>query len=94
MRTGRGIAAGDAGLSADDSLTVYSSRRATRRAGGIGDGVSGIGDGRRRVGAAASEAAMTAVFHDGRDPISLEPLGMPYTQLMPGEVGTLWPGTT
>lgn len=81
----RHIAAGDAGLSADDSLTAYYKQTGNPSGRWIGGGLNALGDGRLGVGAAVSEAAMTAVFRDGRDPVTLEPLGTPYKQVVPGD---------
>ncbi|WP_034622986.1 MobF family relaxase [Cellulomonas sp. URHE0023] len=81
----RHVAAGDAGLSADDSLTAYYEQTGNPSGRWIGGGLDALGDGRLRSGAAVSEAAMTAVFRDGRNPVTLEPLGTPYKQIVPGE---------
>ncbi|WP_235523258.1 MobF family relaxase [Cellulomonas sp. Root485] len=81
----RHVAAGDAGLAAGDSLAAYYELTGNPHGRWIGGGLSALGDGRLRVGAAVSEAAMTAVFRDGRDPITFEPLGKPYKQIVPGE---------
>ncbi|WP_041574346.1 MobF family relaxase [Cellulomonas gilvus] len=81
----RHIAAGDAGLFAGDSLTAYYEQTGNPSGRWLGGGLGALGGGRLQVGAAVSEAAMTAVFRDGRDPISIEPLGTPYRQLVPGE---------
>ncbi|WP_235522465.1 relaxase domain-containing protein [Cellulomonas sp. Root137] len=81
----RHVAAGDAGLAAGDSLTAYYELTGNPHGRWIGGGLSALGDGRLRVGAAVSEASMTAVFRDGRDPITFEPLGTPYKQIVPDE---------
>ncbi|MEZ0446869.1 MobF family relaxase [Cellulomonas sp. ICMP 17802] len=81
----RHVAAGDAGLSAGDSLTAYYEQTGNPQGRWMGGGPTALGDGRLRVGAAVSETAMTAVFRDGRDPITFEPLGTPYKQVVLGE---------
>lgn len=81
----RHVAAGDAGLSAGDSLTTYYEQTGNPPGRWIGGGLNTLGDGRLRAGTAVSEAAMTAVFRDGCDPITVEPLGTPYKQIVPGE---------
>lgn len=81
----RHVAAGDAGLSAADSLTAYYEQTGNPTGRWIGGGLHALGGERLEVGAAVSEAAMTAVFRDGRDPVTLEPLGTPYKRFVPGE---------
>ncbi|WP_235523308.1 MobF family relaxase [Cellulomonas sp. Root485] len=81
----RHVAAGDAGLSAGESLTAYYEQTGNPGGRWLGSGLLAVGEGQLRRGAAVTERAMTAVFRDGRDPITGTPLGTPYARLRPGE---------
>ena len=76
----RHIAAGDAGLSAAESLTAYYEASGNPPGRWYGTGPASLGtDGARlRPGDRVSEDSMAAVFGAGHDPISDEPLGRPY----------------
>ncbi|WP_156388101.1 MobF family relaxase [Cellulomonas sp. Root137] len=81
----RHVAAGDAGLSAGESLTAYYEQTGNPAGRWLGSGLPTNGGGQLRSGTAVTERAMTAVFRDGCDPMSREPLGKPYAQIRPGE---------
>lgn len=76
----RHVAAGDAGLGASTSLTAYYEQTGNPRGRWMGGGLAGLGDGTRRLaqGDAVTEKAMTAVFRDGRDPLTDDALCRPY----------------
>src|SRR5665647_306498 len=77
----RHVAAGDAGLSPDDSLVAYYESTGNPPGRWLGNGLTGLGDdasGRMRPGTAVTEAAMAAVFRDGCDPLTGNPLGRSY----------------
>lgn len=52
-----------------------------------GEGLAGLGDGKRRLypGNVVTEAAMTAVFRDGVDPLTDDALGRPYSRFDDGK---------
>ncbi|WP_426594403.1 MobF family relaxase [Cellulomonas sp. McL0617] len=81
----RHVAAGDAGLSAGDSLTAYYEQTGNPAGRWLGTGLRGLGDGRLPVGSVVSEAAMTRLFRDGCDPVSGASLGTPYRKAPSGE---------
>ncbi|WP_281173256.1 MobF family relaxase [Actinotalea ferrariae] len=77
----RHVAAGDAGLGPADSLVAYYEATGNPPGRWLGGGLAGIGDdatGRLRRDTPVSETAMAAVFRDGHDPLTREPLGRPY----------------
>ena len=77
----RHVAAGDAGLSPDDSLVAYYESTGNPPGRWLGNGLTGLGDDasrRMRPGAAVTESAMAAVFRDGVDPLTGDPLGRSY----------------
>ena len=77
----RHVAAGDAGLSPDDSLVAYYESTGNPPGRWLGNGLTGLGDdasGRMGPGTAVTEAAMAAVFRDGCDPLTGDPLGRSY----------------
>src|SRR5665648_1172906 len=77
----RHVAAGDAGLSPDDSLVAYYESTGNPPGRWLGNGLTCLGDdasGRMRPGTAVAETAMAAVFRDGCDPLSGDPLGRAY----------------
>jgi conjugative relaxase-like TrwC/TraI family protein len=77
----RQVAAGDAGLGPDDSLVAYYESTGNPPGRWTGRGLAGFGDdatGRMRPGTAVAETAMAAVFRDGCDPLSGDPLGRAY----------------
>ncbi|WP_024285638.1 MobF family relaxase [Cellulomonas sp. KRMCY2] len=76
----RHVAAGDAGLDAGASLTAYYEQTGNPAGRWFGEGLGGLGDGARRLrpGDVVIEAAMTAVFRDGVDPLTDDALGRPY----------------
>jgi conjugative relaxase-like TrwC/TraI family protein len=73
----RHVAAGDAGLQAGASLTAYYEQTGNPPGRWYGAGLAGLGDASRhlRPGDVVSEAAMTAVFRDGVDPLTDDGLG-------------------
>ena len=81
----RHVAAGDADLSAGESLTAYYEQSGNPPGRWLGAGLAGLGEGRVLVGSVVSEAAMTQVFRDGCDPVSRVPLGTAYKAIVPGE---------
>lgn len=64
----RHVAAGDADLSAGDSLTVYYEQTGNPAGRWLGNGLGALGDGHLPVGSAVTELAMTQVFRDGVRP--------------------------
>src|SRR5665648_122470 len=76
----RHVAAGDAGLDAGASLTAYYEQTGNPAGRWFGKGLAGLGDGARRLraGDVVTEAAMTAVFRDGVDPLTDDALGRPH----------------
>lgn len=76
----RHVAAGDAGLEAGASLTAYYEQSGNPAGRWYGEGLAGLGDATRpiRAGDVVTEAAMTAVFRDGVDPLSNDALGRAY----------------
>src|ERR1700712_3412981 len=81
----RQVAAGDAGLSAAESLTAYYEQSGNPAGRWLGAGLDALADGKLPAGTAVSEAGMTNLFRDGRDPITREPLGRPYEKTSAGE---------
>ena len=81
----RHVAAGDADLSAGDSLTAYYEQTGNPAGRWLGKGLGALGDSHLPVGSLVTELAMTQVFRDGCDPISRAPLGKPYRKTAPGE---------
>jgi conjugative relaxase-like TrwC/TraI family protein len=83
----RYVAAGDAGLDAGASLTAYYEQTGNPAGRWYGEGLAGLGDGKRRLrpGAAVTESAMTAVFRDGVDPLTDDALGRPYSRFDDGK---------
>jgi conjugative relaxase-like TrwC/TraI family protein len=83
----RHVAAGDAGLDAGASLTAYYEQTGNPAGRWYGEGLAGLGDGTRRLrpGNVVTEAAMTAVFRDGMDPLTDDALGRPYTRFDDGK---------
>lgn len=82
----RHVAAGDAGLDAGASLTAYYEQTGNPAGRWYGDGLAGLGGSRRlRPGDVVSEAAMTAVFRDGVDPLTDDALGRPYGRFDDGK---------
>ncbi|WP_188037165.1 MobF family relaxase [Actinotalea sp. JY-7885] len=76
----RHVAAGDVGLDAGASLTAYYERTGNPAGRWYGEGLGGLGDAERRLraGDVVTEAAMTAVFRDGTDPLTDDALGRPF----------------
>ena len=76
----RQVAAGDTGLSATEPLVAYYEATGTPPGRWAGAGLKGLGDERSRLrpGAIVTEPAMAAVFRDGHDPLTHEPLGRSY----------------
>ena len=77
----RHVAAGDVGLSPDDSLVAYYESTGNPPGRWTGNGLAGVGDdasGRMRPAAPVTESAMAAVFRDGCDPLTGDPLGRSY----------------
>src|SRR5665648_521200 len=77
----RHVAAGDAGLSPDDSLVAYYELTGNPPGRWLGNGLAGRGDdasGRMRLDAPVTESAMAAVCRDGCDPLTSDPLGRSY----------------
>src|SRR5665648_382010 len=77
----RQVAAGDSGLGPDDSLVAYYESTGNPPGRWTGHGLAGFGDdatGRLRPCTAVAETAMAAVFRDGCDPLSGDPLGRTY----------------
>ncbi len=83
----RHVAAGDAGLDAGASLTAYYEQTGNPAGRWYGEGLSGLGDAARRIrpGDVVTEAAMTAVFRDGVDPLTDDALGRPYSRFNDGK---------
>ena len=83
----RHVAAGDAGLEAGASLTAYCEQSGNPAGGRYGQGLAGLGDATRRLhpGDIVTEAAMTAVFRDGVDPLTDDTLGRPHRTFDDGE---------
>lgn len=83
----RHVAAGDAGLEAGASLTAYYEHTGNPAGRWHGEGLAGLGDGKRRLrsGDVVTEAAMTAVFRDGVDPLTDDGLGRPYRSFDDGK---------
>ena len=76
----RHVAAGDAGLSAADSLTAYYAVSRNPPGRWYGSGLAGLGGEGPRLaqGERVSEDGMAALFGAGHDPITGNPLGRPY----------------
>src|SRR5665648_794972 len=77
----RHVAAGDAGLDADASLTAYYEQTGNPPGRWYGSGLAGLGSeaiSRVTPGDVVTEPAMTAVFRDGHDPGTGDALGRPY----------------
>ncbi|KGM17659.1 hypothetical protein N867_16860 [Actinotalea fermentans ATCC 43279 = JCM 9966 = DSM 3133] len=83
----RHVAAGDAGLEPGASLTAYYEHTGNPAGRWFGEGLAGFGDTRRRLrpGDVVTEAAMTAVFRDGVDPLTDDALGRPYGRFDDGK---------
>lgn len=83
----RHVAAGDAGLEPGASLTTYYEQTGNPAGRWYGEGLAGLGDGARRLhpGDIVTEAAMTAVFRDGVDPLTDDPLGRPHSRFDDGK---------
>ncbi|MCG2802174.1 MAG: relaxase domain-containing protein [Cellulomonas sp.] len=83
----RHVAAGDAGLDPGASLTAYYEQSGNPAGRWFGAGLTGLGDGTRRLraGDVVTEAAMTAVFRDGVDPLTDDALGRPYRDFDDGK---------
>ncbi len=82
----RQVAAGDAGLSAAESLTAYYEASGNPPGRWHGTGLTGLGNDahRLRPGDVVGEEAMGAVFGRGLDPVTGEPLGRPYPRYEAG----------
>src|SRR5665647_867376 len=77
----RQVAAGDAGLEPGTSLTAYYEATGNPPGRWCGAGLAALGvepAHRVRAGDRVTEEAMAAVFRDGNDPVTGEPLGRPY----------------
>ena len=77
----REVAAGDVALERGDSLTAYYEATGNPPGRWLGSGLAGLGHdaiGRVSPGAVVTEEAMAAVFRDGNDPVTAEPLGRRY----------------
>jgi len=83
----RHVAAGDAGLDADASLTAYYEATGNPPGRWFGEGLARLGDAGRhlRPGDVVTEEAMTAVFRDGVDPLTNDALGRPYPRFDDGK---------
>src|SRR5665648_858601 len=83
----RHVAAGDAGLDADASLTAYYEATGNPPGRWFGEGLTGLGDSsmRLRPGDVVTEEAMTAVFRDGVDPLIDDALGRPFRRFDDGK---------
>ncbi|MFC4613580.1 MobF family relaxase [Cellulomonas algicola] len=83
----RHVAAGDAGLDAGASLTAYYEQTGNPAGRWFGEGLAGLGDATRRLrpGDLVTEAAMTAVFRDGVDPLTDDALGRRYSRFDDGK---------
>ncbi len=83
----RHVAAGDAGLDAGASLTAYYEQTGNPVGRWYGEGLAGLGYTTRRLrpGDVVTEAAMTAVFRDGVDPLTDDALGRPYRSFDDGK---------
>jgi conjugative relaxase-like TrwC/TraI family protein len=83
----RHVAAGDAGLDAGASLTAYYEQTGNPAGRWFGEGLGGLGDRTQRLrpGDVVTEAAMTAVFRDGVDPLTDDALGWPYREFDDGK---------
>lgn len=80
----RHVAAGDADLSAGDSLTAYYENTGNPAGRWVGSGLAGLSDGQLPSHSVVSERALTLLFRDGCDPTSGVPLGAPYRRARPG----------
>src|SRR5665648_259389 len=83
----RHVAAGDAGLDADASLTAYYEQTGNPPGRWYGSGLAGLGSeaiSRVTSGDVVTEHAMTAVFRDGVDPLTDDALGRPYPRFDDG----------
>lgn len=83
----RHVAAGDAGLDAAASLTAYYEQTGNPAGRWYGDGLACLCDATRRLrpGDVVTEAAMTAIFRDGVDPLTDDALGRPYSRFDDGK---------
>lgn len=83
----RHVAAGDAGLEQGASLTAYYEQTGNPAGRWYGEGLAVLGDMTRRLhtGDVVTEAAMTAVFRDGVDPLTDDALGRPYGRFDDGK---------
>jgi conjugative relaxase-like TrwC/TraI family protein len=83
----RHVAAGDAGLDPGASLTAYYEQTGNPAGRWYGEGLAGLGDGARRLrpGDVVTEAAMTAVFRNGVDPLTDDALGRHYRSFDDGK---------
>lgn len=77
----RQVAAGDATRNPAEPLVAYYDATGTPPGRWAGAGLRALGDPAHclRPGTVVTEAAMAAVFRDGHDPITLQPLGRDYT---------------
>lgn len=82
----RHVAAGDAGLDAGASLAAYYEQTGNPQGRWCGKGLAGLGCSARRLrpGDVVTEAAMTAVFRDGVDPVTDDALGRAYRRFDDG----------
>ena len=79
----RHVAAGDAGLGPGDPLTRYYEQSGNPPGQWLGSGLAGLGvDAISRLtpGDRVTEDAMAAIFGDGHDPLTGEPLGRPFAR--------------
>ena len=86
----RHVAAGDAGLGPGDSLTRYYEQSGNPPGQWLGAGLAGLGvDAISRLtpGDRVTEDAMAAIFGDGHDPLTGEPLGRPFAHYDPQPAG-------
>ena len=76
----RQVAAGDARLGPGEPLVAYYDASGTPPGRWCGSGLRGLGDDRTRVraGDVVAEAGIVAVFRDGHDPVTGDPLGRSY----------------
>ncbi|MHB1539003.1 MAG: MobF family relaxase, partial [Solirubrobacteraceae bacterium] len=74
------VAAGDGNRSLTTPLIDYYTQKGTPPGYWLGAGLAGLGDGEHRLdpGGAVSEEHLRRILGQGRDPITGEPLGLPY----------------